>query len=76
MFLAGRLAEREQSMEDQIKKTPVALVLLAWLFVGLPWTWGVTQLWKNARKLFQSPPAATAPVAPGGAATPALPNAK
>ncbi|MGZ4866968.1 MAG: MFS transporter small subunit [Candidatus Angelobacter sp.] len=51
-------------MEDQIKKTPVVLVALAWLFVGLPWTWGVTQLWKNARKLFQSPPAATLPVAP------------
>jgi hypothetical protein len=70
------MRKREQSMEDQIKKTPVVLVALAWLFVGLPWTWGVTQLWKNARKLFQSPPAATMPVAPGGAATPAAPTAK
>jgi len=26
-------------MEGQIKKTPAVLVLLAWLFVGLPWTW-------------------------------------
>jgi len=69
-------AQREQSMQNQIKKTPVVLVALAWLFVGLPWTWGVTQLWKNARKLFQSPPAATAPVAPGGTATPAPPAAK
>jgi len=24
----------------QVKKTPVILVLLAWLFVGLPWAWG------------------------------------
>ena len=48
-------------MVDQVKKTPVALIALAWLFVGLPWAWGVTQLWKNAQKLFQSPPAATAP---------------
>jgi hypothetical protein len=63
-------------MENQIKRTPVVLVALAWLFVGLPWTWGVTQLWKNARKLFQSPPAATAPVAPGGTGTPAPPAAK
>jgi hypothetical protein len=46
------------------KKTPAALIALAWLFVGLPWAWGVTQLWKNARKLFQSPPVATAPTAP------------
>ena len=49
----------------QTKKTPVALVLLAWLFVGVPWGWGVAQLWKNARKLFQSaPPATFQPAAP------------
>lgn len=45
----------------QVKKTPAVLVLLAWLFVGVPWGWGVAQLWKNARKLFQSPPAVSAP---------------
>jgi hypothetical protein len=56
---------------DQSKRTPVVLVLLAWLFVGVPWAWGVEQLWKNARKLFQSPPAATMP-----AAAPAPPAAK
>ena len=49
---------------DNVKKTPVALIALAWLFVGLPWAWGVQQLWKNAQKLFVSPPAATAPAAP------------
>jgi hypothetical protein len=48
---------------EQVKKTPVALVGLAWLFVGLPWGWGVTQLWKNAQKLFQSSPAVSAPAA-------------
>lgn len=48
---------------EQVRKTPVALIALAWLFVGLPWAWGVDQLWKNAQKLFQSPPAATAPAA-------------
>jgi hypothetical protein len=47
---------------EPVKRTPVALVALAWLFVGLPWGWGVAQLWKNAQKLFVSPPpAATAP---------------
>ena len=60
---------------DQVKKTPVVLVALAWLFVGIPWAWGVTQLWKNAQKLFVTPPpaatapAATAPAAPAPAAT-------
>ena len=63
-------------MDGQIKKTPAALVLLAWLFVGLPWAWGVTQLWKNASKLFQSPPAATAPVAPGTATAPDPPSSR
>jgi hypothetical protein len=67
---------------DQVKKTPAVLVLGAWLFVGVPWGWGVVQLWKNASKLFQSAPAATAPAnpaatAPGGAAAPAAsPTAK
>jgi len=63
-------------MEGQIKKTPVVLVLGAWLFVGIPWGWGVVQLWKNASKLFQPPPAATAPVAPANpaATTPAAPG--
>jgi hypothetical protein len=47
---------------ENVKKTPVVLVVLAWLIVGIPWAWGITQLWKNASKLFQSsPPAATAP---------------
>ena len=27
-------------MEGQIKKTPAVLVVLAWLFVGLPWNLG------------------------------------
>jgi hypothetical protein len=56
---------------EQAKKTPVALVALAWLFVGLPWGWGVAQLWKNAQKLFVSPPpAAAAPAATAPAAAP------
>jgi hypothetical protein len=67
---------------DQTKKTPVVLVLLAWLFVGLPWAWGVDQLWKNARKLFQAPPPAatmapvSAPVAPAGTPAPAAAPSK
>jgi hypothetical protein len=47
-----------------VKRTPAILVLLAWLFVGIPWAWGVGQLWKNAQKLFQSPPPVTAPASP------------
>ena len=63
-------------MENQIKKTPAVLVLLAWLFVGVPWGWGVAQLWKNARKLFQSPPVASMPVAPTSTHTLAAPSSK
>lgn len=54
---------------DQVKKTPAALVLLAWLFVGVPWGWGVVELWKNAKKLFVAPPVATAPASPAPATT-------
>jgi len=43
---------------ENAKKTPAALVLVAWLFVGIPWGWGVVQLWKNARQLFVAPPPA------------------
>jgi hypothetical protein len=66
---------------DSVKKTPVALVALAWLLIGVPWGWGVAELWKNARKLFQSPPpaatapASTAPVNTAPAPAPA-PSAK
>jgi len=67
---------------DQVKKTPVVLVALAWLFVGLPWTWGVVQLWKNAQKLFTATPppvtttapASTVPAAPAGTPVPAAPS--
>ena len=38
-------------------------LLLAWLVVGVPAAWGVTQTFKQSLKLFQSPPppAATQP---------------
>ncbi|HEY2390552.1 MAG TPA: hypothetical protein VGK22_05220 [Candidatus Angelobacter sp.] len=67
-------------MSGQVKKTPAVLVLGAWLFVGVPWGWGIVQLWKNARKLFQSPPPVTtmapvaAPAAPAGTPAPAAPS--
>jgi hypothetical protein len=66
---------------DQVKKTPAALIALAWLFVGISWGWGVVQLWKNAQKLFAAPPPAwTAPAPPvsaPAATTPATtPNNK
>ena len=41
-------------MTDE-KKSPTALVLLAWLFVGLPLGWGVYNTVRNSMKLFQQP---------------------
>jgi hypothetical protein len=38
------------------KKTSPALVLLAWLFVGIPLIWGVSQTFRNAMNLFNSMP--------------------
>ena len=71
-------------MSDTVKKTPVVLVLAAWLLIGIPWAWGVDQLWINARKLFISPPPApaattapvSAPAAPAGTPAPAAAPSK
>lgn len=54
---------------EQVKKTPVILVILAWLFVGVPATWGIAQTWRNARKLFQSAPPVPTPTNTGPIST-------
>jgi hypothetical protein len=36
-------------------KSSAALVLLAWLFVGVPLGWGVYNTVQNSMKLFQKP---------------------
>jgi hypothetical protein len=41
-------------------KTPGIVILLAWLFVGVPLIWGVSQTFKNALNLFKTPPAKVA----------------
>jgi hypothetical protein len=38
----------------ETKSSPV-LVLLAWVFVGIPLTWGVYNTVRNSMKLFQKP---------------------
>ena len=44
---------------SELKKTSPALIAVAWLLVGVPFSWGVYKSALNAVKLFQ--PAATAP---------------
>jgi hypothetical protein len=39
-----------------IKKTPVAAILVAWLIVGIPAAWGIYNTALNAKKLFATPP--------------------
>lgn len=39
-----------------VKKTPAALILFAWLLVGVPAGWGVYNTVLNAKKLFASAP--------------------
>jgi hypothetical protein len=47
LYLTGRDSPpRGARSMEQGKKTPVMLIVLAWLFVGLPWAWGVVQFWK------------------------------
>ncbi len=52
----------------ETKETPVALILVAWLIVGIPAAWGVYNTVLNARKLFVAPVATktAGPATPGG----------
>ena len=47
-------------MEENTKKSSPAMILLAWVLVGVPLTWGVYNTLLNSMKLFQAP-AASAP---------------
>lgn len=49
-------------MAETTTKSSPAVILLAWLVVGIPLGWGVYNTLLNSMKLFQAPiPAATAP---------------
>jgi len=40
-------------MATQVDPTMKGKVIAAWIFVGIPLTWGVLQTLSNAMKLFQ-----------------------
>jgi hypothetical protein len=48
-------------MEDGAKKSSAAMILLAWVLVGAPLTWGVYNTLLNSMKLFQAPAPAAVP---------------
>jgi hypothetical protein len=48
-------------MTDTAKKSPAALILVAWLVVSVPLGWGVYNTLLNSMKLFQAAPAQSAP---------------
>jgi len=59
-------------MSNTTKKSSPAVILFAWLLVGVPLGWGVYNTLLSSMKLFQPAPAATAPTAAApAAATPA-----
>jgi hypothetical protein len=51
-------------MAENVKKSSRAVILLAWLLVGVPLGWGVYNTVLNSLKLFQAPPVPTVPAAP------------
>jgi hypothetical protein len=51
-------------MAENVKNSSGAVILLAWLLVGVPLGWGVYNTVLNSMKLFQAPPTPAAPVAP------------
>ena len=44
-------------MSEDTKKSSGAMILLAWVLVGVPLTWGVYNTLLNSMKLCQSPAA-------------------
>lgn len=52
-------------MAETPKKSSAAMILFAWLLVGVPLSWGVYNTLLNSMKLFNAPVApAAAPVSP------------
>jgi len=52
-------------MAENTKKSSGAMILLAWLIVGIPLGWGVYNTLLSSMKLFQAPPAQiTTPASP------------
>jgi hypothetical protein len=41
-------------MTEKIKKSPVAVIVLAWLLVGIPLAWGVYNTLLNSLNLFRA----------------------
>jgi len=54
---------RGDEMSDDRKKSSAAMILLAWVLVGVPLTWGVYNTLLNSMKLFQAPATTSAPAA-------------
>jgi hypothetical protein len=48
-------------MPDSTKKSSPAMILFAWLLVGVPLGWGVYNTVLNSQKLFQATPVTSAP---------------
>jgi hypothetical protein len=51
-------------MIENAKKSSAAMILFAWLLVGLPLGWGVYNTLLNSMKLFQETPALATPPFP------------
>jgi len=47
-------------MSEDTKKSSAPMILLAWVLVGVPLTWGVYNTLLNSMKLFQAPAAPAA----------------
>jgi hypothetical protein len=55
----------EVSENANTKKSSPAMILAAWVLVGVPLAWGVYNTLLNSMKLFQAPAASTATPASG-----------
>jgi hypothetical protein len=61
-------AQSNYSNSGDVHHTPAILIIIAWLFVGIPAAWGVKQTFMRSLELFRAHPAPAAVVIPPTAA--------
>jgi|HubBroStandDraft_5_1064220.scaffolds.fasta_scaffold257158_2 hypothetical protein len=61
--------ENGVEMSENTKKSSPAVILAAWVLVGVPLAWGVYNTLLNSMKLFQAPATNTIVVPAGSAPT-------
>src|SRR3954452_16317382 len=53
------MSGRPEGEQSHVRRAPPALIVAAWLFVGIPLLWGVSETFVKSLDLFRAPPQQT-----------------